>query len=476
MYIIVVLNFSNRTMASIISRLIHEFPDDMWILIYEFIPNNVIRLLNKKIKNLVKFRSVRKIINPNNIDDDLLKERSTFIYNMLIRCERLGNKCFSIDMDFRNLKSLTIEGSDLVEITYQFLDLINTKTTDEVEYNNKITKLTEIRLDISDPKFCGDRLKKSLKKLSEIKSLERVSLKLRRRNIDEQMFKYVMESLQNDSINTIQFDLVASKFAKGALQHLIMLTRIKNLSTLLIDTTGAKIPTGDILYFSQLSLCKNLMILRIAIWGTDQNNSAVIALGNIGNMEEQYANKMKNLSIDVGGNAITDAGIEPFRKYAIFKNVQKITIGLQGLPITQNGIRHLLYVKDFEYLERLTWYLGYCQLEDDGMEIISGIYNDTKKHTLSSICFDIRGNGITDKGMIHLKKLSYINSLRSMALHCTGNSIRDGGAIEFVDAVKMNLNAPKTSLDLRQNPIENCRLVRDKTIGFPNITVQVDAR
>lgn len=448
-------------------RRTQDFPDDVWILIYDFIPTNIIKLLNRKIKELVKFRRVRKIINQGNIDDNLLKERSTFIYNMLIRCERLGNNCFSTNMDFKNLISLTIEGSDMTNMTIFFLELIK---------NGEITNLTEIRLDLSDPKFIGDRLK-NIMILNRLKSLEIICLKLRRRNIDENIFKTIMESLQNDNINTLQFDFVASKFMKGALRCLSMIPTIKNLSTLLIDATGAKIPAGEIMYFSQIALCTNLMILKIAIWGTDQNNSAAVALGNIGDMEEKYANKMRNLSIDVGGNAITDAGIEPFGKYIKFKNALKITFGLQGLPITHIGIRHLLYVKDFIYLEKLILYLGYCQLGDDGVREISKLYNETKKKdTISSLCFDLRGNGITNDGIVHLKKIFKIKSLKFASIHCTGNSIGNNGAIEFINAVKNNENKPKVLIDMRQNPLEDSSLVENTIMGFSNITLQVDAR
>lgn len=182
----------------------YNLPNDIWILIYDFVSTNILRLLNKNFGNMLQFRHVRKIITSGNIGDNFLIEKSKYIHNLSIKCERLETSCFPGNMNFKNIRNLKIEGSDLVSITIYYLELIK---------NEEIQNLIEISLDISDPKFVGDKLE-NIKILNKLHSLEIVCLKLRRRNIDDNIFKLIMESLQNNNINKIQFDFVASNFMK----------------------------------------------------------------------------------------------------------------------------------------------------------------------------------------------------------------------------------------------------------------------
>lgn len=46
----------------------------------------------------------------------------------------------------------------------------------------------------------------------------------------------------------------------------------------------------------------------------------------------------------------------------------------------------------------------------------------------------------------------------------------------MINAIKNNVNRPKISLDLRQNPLENCKIVKELIQDLYNLTLQVDAR
>ncbi|MGI9214159.1 MAG: hypothetical protein ACR2HS_00380 [Gammaproteobacteria bacterium] len=203
--------------------------------------------------------------------------------------------------------------------------------------------------------------------------------------------------------------------------------------------------------------------LRIALWGTEQGNNIVKALVNIGTkMDPINAKKMRSLTFDIGGNAITKEEFQQFEALSVFENLITFTFGAQGMQIEKG----LSFVKNLKYLENLTYYFGYCRL-GVGRDFLTEL-QDTN---IRNLTLDLRGNDLNNGHADKLGKLcASMSLLQYSSIHLTGNSIEEKGASSLLDKFNKhqslfaydqkvknsnpNLKSVTVTIDLRQNPLE----------------------
>jgi hypothetical protein len=430
--------------------------DEAWIRIYCFVSTPVPLLLaNRHLFTLLQHVRIHGIFTERRTSWMLARmvEAWEGARSLTLCCNYASlrlHEVAAVVSRFRALRSCTIWGFDSHPLAHSVISSVG---------RGSWLQLHHLSLDVSDPAINAMHI--AALSSGGGSRLRHLVLRMQRRPISQSMGMAIGGLRHLPELQYLCLQLVAARATIGAIPAAMEARHAPCLRRLVLDLCGAHIPPGDIDYIALLSrgqfrgrrtcllptsdCAHRLRELTVTTWGMGRGDGMGYIMGTVLRCELPM---MRALSMDIGGNRMTDDGVRLLLPVWTVPPpcLRVVRLGLQGSEITAAGALSLLWLCCLPSLEVLRLLLGHCQLKDEGVAALSALAGCKQLRELE---LDLCGNEIGDAGVDSLVAWFDASvSVRSVCLHLKGNAVTDRGA-QVLMQCRSRLD--RMVLDLRQN-------------------------